>query len=322
MTNQRLAVSLPGLELKNPIMPSSGAFYYGLDHLDDFDLNKLGALVLKTTTVQERLGNPQPWVIFNQAGILNSVGLANPGLENVKRDFIPKIEAALPELPVMISIAGETVAEYVLLATEFARFDYIKALEVNLSCPNVDKGGMEFGVDPESAREVIAAIRQVTDKPIYAKLSPNVTDIKPIAKAVEEAGADGIVLINTVVGMSLNLASRSVKLFRGTGGMSGSAVHPIAVRLIWEAASVVKIPIIGVGGINTVDDALELLLAGASAVQVGSANGQDPLIMSKIIDELPDALDRYGFANIQDVTNGLKPLPEDQASWEKEQNND
>ncbi|MCM0583046.1 dihydroorotate dehydrogenase [Weissella diestrammenae] len=315
MADNRLAVSLPGLALKNPLMPSSGAFYYGLDHLNDFDLNQLGALVLKTTTVTERGGNPQPWVITTQAGPLNSVGLANPGLKKVQKNFLPQLEKALPDLPVMISIAGETVSEYVTLATAFEKDTYLKALEINLSCPNVDRGGLEFGVDPATAAEVIAAVRAVTTKAIYAKLSPNVTDIRPIAQAVEAAGADGIVVINTVVGMSLDLQKRQVRLFRGIGGLSGSAIHPIAVRMVYEVASVVSIPIIGVGGIQTIDDALELLLAGASAVQVGVANAANPMLLAQLVAELPGALDRYGFESVATVTKALKPLPQTVSEW-------
>ncbi|MDR3190023.1 MAG: dihydroorotate dehydrogenase [Lactobacillaceae bacterium] len=321
MTANRLAVSLPGIELKNPIMPSAGSMYYGLDHLEDFDLNILGAMVLKTTTVDERRGNPQPWIIETSAGIMNSVGLANPGMENVKRDFLPKLAQAIPDEPTILSLAGETVAEYAKLAAYFDDVASITAFEINLSCPNVDKGGLEFGVDPESAAEVIKAVKAVTNKPLYAKLSPNVTDIKPIAIAVETAGADAIVLINTVIGMSLDLKSRAPRLYRGTGGISGDAVHPIAVRFVYEAAQAVQIPIIGVGGINNVDDALELLLAGATAVQVGHMNSVDRLIMPKIIADLPAALDKYGFADVSEVTHALKKFPADLATWEKEHTN-
>lgn len=316
MTEDRFAVQLPGLDLKNPFMPSSGSFYYGLDHMKDFDLNKMGALVLKTTTVDERRGNPQPWIINTQAGIMNSVGLANPGMDKVATEILPELETQLPDLPVMISIAGESAAEYRTLAKVFDKFDYIKALELNLSCPNVDRGGMEFGVDPDSAAEVVAAVREVTDKPLYAKLSPNVTDIKPIAKAVETAGADGLVLINTVVGMSLDIASRQVRLYRGTGGISGASVHPIAVRMVWEAASVVDIPIIGVGGIRSMDDALELMLAGASAVQIGAMNAEDPLFISKLVDELPVALDKYNFASVREIPTALQKFPAPLTAWE------
>ena len=319
MSEKRLAVKLPGLDLKNPIMPSSGSLYYGLDHLDDFDLSKLGALVLKTTTVAERSGNPQPWIIGAAAGVMNSVGLANPGMEKVKRDFLPELAQALPNTPKMLSLAGESVAEYQQLAAFFGNDPYLDALEINLSCPNVDQGGLEFGVDPATAAAVITACRAVTDKPIYAKLSPNVTDIKPIAKAVEAAGAAGIVLINTVVGMSLDLNTRAPKLYRGTGGISGAAIHPIAVRFVYEARQAVKIPIIGVGGIESIDDVLELMLAGADAVQVGHANAVDPQIMEKLIDQLPAALDKCGFETVRDVTHGLKKFPVSVAEWNEVQ---
>lgn len=302
--NNRLAVNLPGLSLKNPIMPSSGSVYYGLD--DVYEVERLGALVTKTTTLDERAGNPQPWIINTPAGILNSVGLANPGVNKVIKEFLPKIAEKYSNLPVMSSIAGETVQDYVRLTKYFDNIDTVSAIEANLSCPNVDRGGIEFGVSAESAAEVIAAMRQVTKKPIYAKMSPNVTDIKPIVKAVELAGADGLVLINTLVGMSLDLAKREPSLARGIGGLSGTAIHPIAVRFVYEAAQTVDIPIIGVGGVTQVDDALELMMAGASAVQVGSAIATNPTIMTDIIAALPKALDKYGFTDVTEVTRTFK----------------
>ena len=302
--NNRLAVNLPGLSLKNPIMPSSGSVYYGLD--DVYEVERLGALVTKTTTLDERTGNPQPWIVNTSAGILNSVGLANPGVNKVIKEFLPKIAKKYSNLPVMTSIAGETVQDYVRLTEYFDAIDTVSAIEVNLSCPNVDRGGMEFGVSAESAAEVIAAMRQVTKKPIYAKMSPNVTDIKPIVKAVELAGADGLVLINTLVGMNLDLAKREPSLARGIGGLSGTAIHPIAVRFVYEAAQTVDIPIIGVGGVTQVDDALELMMAGASAVQVGSAIATNPTIMTDIIAALPKALDKYGFTDVTEVTRTFK----------------
>ncbi len=305
MTQQRLAVQLPGLNLKNPIMNSSGAVYFGLE--DKYGIEKSGALVTKTITMAQRAGNPQPWVINIPSGVMNSVGLANPGVENVMADFLPKItEKYANDLPVMASIAGESVQEYRELARLLSATGHITAIEANLSCPNVDRGGMAFGVDAQSAGEVIAAIKAVTDLPVYAKLSPNVTDIKPIAKAVEAAGADGIVLINTVVGMRFDLNTRAPQLARGTGGMSGAAIHPIAVRFVYEVAQTVTIPVIGVGGIRTVDDALEMLMAGASAVQVGFTLAENPTAMVDIIAALPDALDQYGFDDVQAVTNTFK----------------
>lgn len=302
--NNRLAVNLPGLSLKNPIMPSSGSVYYGLD--DVYEVERLGALVTKTTTLDERTGNPQPWIVNTSAGILNSVGLANPGVNKVIKEFLPKIAKKYSNLPVMTSIAGETVQDYVRLTEYFDAIDTVSAIEVNLSCPNVDRGGMEFGVSAESASEVITAMRQATKKPIYAKMSPNVTDIKPIVKAVELAGADGLVLINTLVGMNLDLAKRAPSLVRGIGGLSGTAIHPIAVRFVYEAAQTVDIPIIGVGGVTQVDDALELMMAGASAVQVGSAIATNPTVMTDIIAALPKALDKYGFTDVTEVTRTFK----------------
>lgn len=305
MTQQRLAVQLPGLNLKNPIMNSSGAVYFGLE--DKYGIEKSGALVTKTITMTQRAGNPQPWVIDITSGVMNSVGLANPGVDNVMADFLPKItEKYAGDLPVMASIAGESVQEYRELAQLLSATGHITAIEANLSCPNVDRGGMAFGVDAQSAGEVIAAIKAVTDLPVYAKLSPNVTDIKPIAKAVEAAGAAGVVLINTVVGMRFDLNTRAPQLARGTGGMSGAAIHPIAVRFVYEVAQTVTIPVIGVGGVRTVDDALEMLMAGASAVQVGSVLAENPATMVDIIAALPDALDQYGFDDVRAVTNMFK----------------
>lgn len=305
MTQRRLAVKLPGLDLKNPIMNSAGAVYFGLE--DMYGIEQTGALVTKTITMAQRAGNPQPWVINITSGVMNSVGLANPGVEQVMADFLPKITAKYAgELPVMASIAGESVQEYRDLAKLLSTTGHITAIEVNLSCPNVDRGGMAFGVDAQAAAEVITAVKSVTDLPIYAKLSPNVTDIKPIAKAVEAAGADGIVLINTVVGMRFDLNTRAPQLARGTGGMSGAAIHPIAVRFVYEVAQTVAIPVIGVGGIRTVDDALEMLMAGASAVQVGSVLAEKPDTMLDIIAALPEVLDRYGFDDVQAVTNTFK----------------
>ena len=305
MTQQRLAVQLPGLNLKNPIMNSSGAVYFGLE--DKYGIEKSGALVTKTITMTQRAGNPQPWVIDITSGVMNSVGLANPGVDNVMADFLPKItEKYAGDLPVMASIAGESVQEYRELAQLLSATGHITAIEANLSCPNVDRGGMAFGVDAQSAGEVIAAIKAVTDLPVYAKLSPNVTDIKPIAKAVEAAGAAGVVLINPVVGMRFDLNTRAPQLARGTGGMSGAAIHPIAVRFVYEVAQTVTIPVIGVGGVRTVDDALEMLMAGASAVQVGSVLAENPATMVDIIAALPDALDQYGFDDVRAVTNMFK----------------
>ncbi|ADG39792.1 MULTISPECIES: dihydroorotate dehydrogenase [Leuconostoc] len=301
----RLSVELPGLNMKNPIMNSSGAVYFGLD--EGYDIEKTGTLVTKTVTWAERSGNPQPWTVELPSGLLNSVGLANPGIHNVLKDFLPAIKAKYGNaLPVMVSIAGETVDEYVALAQLLTNTAYLTAIEVNLSCPNVDRGGMAFGVSAEAASEVITSVKKVTNLPIYAKLSPNVTDIRPIAKAVEVAGASGIVLINTVTGMSFDLQKRQPKLARGTGGLSGKAVHPIAVRLVYEAAQTVSIPIIGVGGIEAVDDALEFMMAGASAVQVGAALAYNTHVMSDIIKALPGALDNYHFGTVQEVTRTLK----------------
>lgn len=305
--DKRLAVTLPGLDLKNPIMPSSGAYYYGLDHLDDFDLNKLGALVLKTTTVTERSGNPKPWIVPTAGEtILNSVGLANPGMNAVIADIMPKLAQALPNLPQMISIAGESVGEYRELAAAFDAVPNITAIEINLSCPNVAQGGLEFGTTPEDVTEIVSAVRGVTKKAIYAKLTPNVTSIEPIAQAAEVAGVDGLVMINTVKGLAIDKATRRPKLYRGIGGLSGIAMKPIALRFVYEASHAVNIPIIGVGGIETVHDILEFLMAGASAVQIGRANSVNRLIMSELVDQLTDMLTEYDFESVADVIGSME----------------
>lgn len=301
----RLSVPLPGLNLKNPIMPASGSVYYGLDDYG-YDLNTLGAIVLKTTTVEPRLGNPRPWVKDLPTGVMNSVGLANPGIEEVTRTILPALTEQYPDMPIMASIAGDTIADYVTLAQRFDEQTGVTAIEVNLSCPNTANGGMEFGVDPKTAGEVIKKIRAVTDKPLYAKLSPNVTDIRPIAQAVEDAGASGLVLINTVLGMHIDLEKREPTFAREMAGLSGQAVHQIAVRVIYQAASVVNIPIIGVGGVYTVKDALELMMAGASAVQVWSATRDNPLVLPELVAAMPQALNMLGFQQVSEVTHALK----------------
>lgn len=301
----RLQVELPGLSLKNPLMPASGSVYYALDDYG-YDLNALGAIVLKTVTPQPRSGNARPWVKDLPHSVMNSVGLANPGIDVVADEILPAVHAKFPDMPIMPSIAGDTVDDYVLLAQRLADKAYVSALEVNLSCPNTANGGMEFGVDPQTAAEVITRIRAVTDKPLYAKLSPNVTDIKPIALAVESAGAAGLVLINTVVGMTIDLEQRAPVFARKMAGISGRAVHEIAVRFIYEAASVVNIPIIGVGGVYTIKDALELMMAGASAVQVWSATRENPLVLPEILAAMPQTLTMLGFENVTEVTHALK----------------
>ena len=262
-----------------------------------------------------RTGNPQPWIVNTKAGVLNSVGLANPGIDAVTADFLPELAEKLPDLPKMLSISGATVDEFVQLAKIIDDIATVNAIELNLSCPNVDEGGRAFGVTETGIHAVVSAVRAATSKPIYAKLSPNVTDIKPLAVTAENAGADGLTMVNTLVGMSLDLQSRSARLYRGKGGLSGEAIHPLAVELIWEAASVVHIPIIGVGGVSSIDDALELMLAVASAVQVGVMNSVDKLRLPKLIDALPAALEKYHLDKVSDVTGALRDLPENEDEW-------
>lgn len=306
MTDKQLAVELPGINLKNPIMPASGTLAFGVEHENEFDLNILGALVTKTTTLEPREGNAFPQYAHGVASTLNAVGLRNPGVASVLADKLPALAQKYPDLPVIASIAGETESEYVELAKLLATAPNVKALEVNVSCPNVDKGGIEFGLDPVVVFDLTQKIKRAVDLPVYVKLSPNVTNIALVAKAAEEAGADAIVLINTLIAMRVDLTTRKPVLANRTGGLSGEAVHPIAVRMVEQVAKAVAIPVIGVGGVYTTDDALELMMAGATAVQVGTANYDNNQTMPTIISELPAALAKYGFERVSEVTNSLE----------------
>ncbi|MEW9676538.1 dihydroorotate dehydrogenase [Lentibacillus sp. L22] len=297
MTN--LTVHLPGLTLKNPIMPASGCFGFGREYGAFYDLSQLGAVIMKAATQEARFGNPTPRVAETTAGMLNAIGLQNPGVEQIIASEVPNL--ASYDIPVIANIAGSSLEEYVTVAKAFNKTTAIQALELNISCPNVKAGGIQFGTDPELAAMVTKAVKKVSNHPVYVKLSPNVSDIVAMAKAVEQAGADGLSMINTLTGMTIDLGNKQPLLANQTGGLSGPAIKPIAIRMIYEVKQHVSIPIIGMGGIGNAKDVLEFLLAGASAVAIGTANFQNPYICAEIIDALPDILTTYGFTKVTDA---------------------
>ena len=279
-----MAVDIAGIKLKNPVMVASGTFGYGEEYSELIDLNKLGAIVTKSVTLNPRPGNPPPRICETPAGMLNSIGLQNDGLKVFIEKQLPFLSKF--DLPVIVNVAGETIEEYVEVARALSKEPKVKGIELNISCPNVKKGGMTFGIDPKAVKELIEEVRAATKLPLIAKLSPNVTDITVIAKAAVSAGADALSLINTVLGMAIDIKTKKPKLATVTGGLSGPAIKPIAIRMVWQVAQVVKVPIIGIGGIMTAEDAYEFLLAGAKAVQIGTANFIDVETPLKIIEGL------------------------------------
>jgi dihydroorotate dehydrogenase (NAD+) catalytic subunit len=296
----RLTIEMPGLNLKNPIMPASGCFGFGKEYSQFYDLSLLGAIMIKATTVDPRFGNPTPRVAETSSGMLNAIGLQNPGLEKVVSEELPWLSQY--DVPIIANVAGSMEEDYVQVAGEISKQSNVHALELNISCPNVKTGGIAFGTIPEVAKRLTRKVKEVSEVPVYVKLSPNVTNIVEMAKAVEAGGADGITMINTLVGMRLDLRTGQPILANGTGGLSGPAVKPVAIRMIYEVSQNVGIPIIGMGGIQSAEDVLEFLYAGASAVAVGTANFVDPFICPTIIDELPGLLDQYGFDHISECT--------------------
>lgn len=294
-----LVVDLPGLKLKNPIMPASGCFGFGREYSEFYDLSKLGAIMMKAATGKERFGNATPRVAETASGMLNAIGLQNPGVEKIIETEVAFL--ANYDLPVIANIAGSTLEEYEMVASTLNQTNNVHALELNISCPNVIEGGIQFGTDPKMAAKVTEIVKKASNHPVYVKLSPNVSDIVSMAKAVESAGADGLTMINTLTGMQIHLPSKRPLLANKTGGLSGAAIKPVAIRMIYEVKQHVSLPIIGMGGINTAEDVLEFLLAGASAVAVGTANFQNPFICSELIDELPETLNKYGFQSVQDA---------------------
>lgn len=295
----RLSVDLPGLQLKNPIMPASGCFGFGKEYGMLYDLSILGAIMIKATTLETRFGNPTPRVAETASGMLNAIGLQNPGLDGVMKEELPWLEQF--DVPIIANVAGTETADYVEVAKTISTAPNVKALELNISCPNVKCGGITFGTDPEQAYELTAAVKAVSTVPVYVKLSPNVTDIKEIAKAVEAAGADGITMINTLVGMRLDRKTGRPIIANVTGGLSGPAIKPVAIRMVYEVSQVVEIPIIGMGGVSETDDVIDFLSAGASAVAVGTANFVDPFICPTIIEELSVKLDELGVEHISEI---------------------
>ncbi|MDW0115793.1 dihydroorotate dehydrogenase [Sporosarcina thermotolerans] len=295
----RLSMELPGLQLKNPIMPASGCFGFGKEYGALYDLSKLGAIMIKATTLETRFGNPTPRVAETASGMLNAIGLQNPGLQSVMENELPWLEQF--DVPIIANVAGTETADYVEVAKTISTAPNVKALELNISCPNVKCGGITFGTDPQQAHDLTAAVKEVSEVPVYVKLSPNVTDIKEIAKAVEAAGADGITMINTLVGMRLDQKTGRPIIANITGGLSGPAVKPVAIKMVYEVSQVVTIPIIGMGGVSETADVIDFLSAGASAVAVGTANFVDPFICPKIIEELPVKLDELGVDHISEL---------------------
>ena len=296
----RLITTLCGIELDNPVIPASGTFGFGYEFAQWYDINILGTFSFKGTTKDPRFGNPTPRIAECPAGMINAVGLQNPGVDRVISEELPKLKEVFHK-PVMANVSGFSVADY---AETCARLDgeaQVGWLEVNISCPNVHGGGMSFGTDPKAAAEVTRAVKQVTTKPVIMKLSPNVTDITAIAKACEDAGADGISLINTLQGMRIDLRTRRPVLRNVMGGVSGPAVFPVALRMVYQTVRAVSVPVVGMGGVSSAEDVLEMMMAGAAAVEVGAANLTDPLACRRIIEDLPDVMDRYGIRELSEL---------------------
>ena len=294
-----LQVSLPGLDLKNPIIPASGCFGFGREFAEYYDLSELGSIMIKATSLEPRLGNSVPRVAETPGGMLNAIGLQNPGVEQVMATELPYLEQF--DLPIIANIAGTTEEDYVEVARRISKAPNVTALEVNISCPNVKVGGITFGTNAEVAAALTRAIKEVSSVPVYVKLSPNVTNIVEIAKAVEAAGADGITMINTLLGMRLDLKTGKPVIANGTGGLSGPSIKPVAIRMVHDVYKAVNIPIIGMGGVSTAEDVLEFLYAGASAVAVGTANFVNPYVCPDIIADLPRVLKKYGFEKVTDA---------------------
>lgn len=294
------SVSLGNLELDNPVIPASGTFGYGYEFADLYDINVLGAIAIKGLTRDERFGNPQPRIAECPAGMLNAIGLQNPGVENVIREEIPRLRKCFHK-PVIANVSGFSVEEYVECCEKLDPVEDVSIIEVNISCPNVKHGGMSFGTDPSSASEVVSEIKKVTDKPVFVKLTPNITDITVMARACEDAGADGLTLINTLMGMRIDLDRKRPLLANKTGGYSGKGIFPVAVRMVYQVFDAVNIPIIGAGGISSAENILEMMLAGASAVEIGAANLIQPSACKDMVEALPDAMKRYGISELKTI---------------------
>ncbi len=293
-------VNLCGIDLDNPIIPASGTFGFGYEFAELYDINLLGTFSFKGTTLEPRFGNPTPRIAECTAGMINAVGLQNPGVDKVISEELPKLAKCFHK-PVMANVSGFSVPDYAATCEKLDKCDQVGWLEVNVSCPNVHGGGMSFGTSPEAAAEVTRAVKKVTTKPIIIKLSFNVTDIVSIAKACEEAGADGISLINTLLGMCIDLKTKKPVIANKMGGFSGSAIFPVAVRMVYQVAHAVNIPVVGMGGVTTAEDVIEMMLAGATAVQVGAANLVEPYACKNIIEDLPKVMEKYGISDLNDI---------------------
>ena len=298
-------VTLCGIELDNPVIPASGTFGYGYEFAELYDINCLGTFSFKGTTKDARFGNPTPRIAECTAGMINAVGLQNPGVERVISEELPRLATCFHK-PVMANVSGFSIEDYAYTCERLDKEEQVGWLEVNVSCPNVHGGGMSFGTSPEAAAEVTRAVKAVTTKPVIIKLSPNVTDIVSIAKACEDAGADGISLINTLLGMRINLKNRKPIIANKMGGFSGSAIFPVAVRMVYQVANAVKVPVIGMGGVSSAEDVIEMMLAGATAVEIGAANLVDPFICRDIINDLPAVMAKYGIQDLNEIIGGAK----------------
>ena len=296
-------VTLSGIELSNPIIPASGTFGYGYEFADLYDINCLGSFSFKGTTLEPRFGNPTPRIAECTAGLINSVGLQNPGVDKVISEELPKLKEVFNK-KVVANICGFSTEEYVEVCKRLNDEEQVGWFEVNISCPNVHGGGMSFGTDPKCAAEVTREVKKIAKKPVYIKLSPNVTNIVEIAKACEDAGADGISLINTLLGMRIDLKTKKPVIYNKMGGFSGDAIKPVAVRMVYQVYDAVKIPIIGLGGVATAEDVIEFMLAGATAVQVGTANLVNPCACRDIINDLPRVMEKYNIKNLSDIIGG------------------
>ena len=301
----RLSVNLCGIELDNPVIPASGTFGYGYEFAELYDINCLGTFSFKGTTKEPRFGNPTPRIAECSVGMINAVGLQNPGVEKVIAEELPKLKECFHK-PVMANVSGFSVEEYAYTCHALDSQEQVGWLEVNISCPNVHGGGMSFGTDPKAAAEVVKAVKEVTTKPVLVKLTPNVTDIVSVAKACEDAGADGISLINTMLGMRIDLKTRKPVIANKMGGFSGPAIFPVAVRMVYQVANAVSIPVVGMGGVSSAEDVIEMMLAGATAVEVGAANLVDPYICRDIIAELPAVMDKYRINTLSEIIGGAK----------------
>ena len=303
MSKNRLAIQLPGLDLKNPIIPASGCFGFGQEYAKYYDLNKLGSIMIKATTQHARFGNPTPRVAETPSGMLNAIGLQNPGVEAVLADKLTWLEEHYPDLPIIANVAGFSNDEYAYVSEKISQAPNVKAIELNISCPNVDHGnaGLLIGQVPELAFAAVKASVEHSAVPVYVKLTPSVADVTTVAKAVEEAGATGFTMINTLVGTRYDLATRKPIIANGQGGMSGPAVFPVALKLIRQVALASDLPIIGMGGVDSAEAAIEMMIVGASAIGVGTANFTDPYACPTIIEDLPRVMDRYGIANLESL---------------------